>query len=78
MGFLSVLISAVAAVLFYNTGQLSLMILAITAALGNFWTWGVLRKKPQTASKWIKWINLAFTIIAIVLLFMGIAKIYKY
>lgn len=77
MGFLSVLISAVAAVLLYKTGQLSLMILAITASLGSFWTWGVLRKESQTAPKWIKWINLAFTIIGIVLLFIGITEIYK-
>jgi len=78
MGFLAVLISAVAAVLFYKTGQHSLMILAVTAALGSFWTWGVLRKEPQTAPKWIKWINLAFTIIGIVLLFIGITRIYEY
>jgi hypothetical protein len=78
MGFLSILISAVAAVLFYKIGQLSLMILAITATLGSFWTWAVLRKEPQAAPKWIKWINLAFTIIGIVLLFTGIAEIYKY
>jgi len=78
MGLLTILISAVAAVLFYMTGQLSLMILAITATLGSFWTWAVLRKEPQTAPKWIQWINLAFTIIGIVLLFTGIAKLYEY
>jgi len=78
MGFLSVLISAVAAALFYMTGQHSLMILAVTAALGSFWTWGVLRKEPQAAPKWIQWMNLAFTIIGIVLLFTGIAKLYQY
>jgi hypothetical protein len=78
MGFLAVLISAVAAVLFYKTGQLSLMIFAVTAALGSFWTWAVLSKEPQTAPKWIKWINLAFTIIGIALLFTGITKIYEY
>jgi hypothetical protein len=78
MGFLSVLISAVAAVLFYMTGQHSLMIFGVTMTLGSFWTWGVLRKEPQTAPKWIKWINLVFTIIGIVLLFTGITKIYEY
>lgn len=78
MGFLSVLISAVAAVLFYMTGQHSLMYLAFTVALGSFWTWEVLRKEPQTAPKWIKWINLVFTIIGIVLLFIGITMIYEH
>lgn len=78
MGFLSVLISAVAAVLFYMAGQHSLMILAVTMTLGSFWTWEVFRKEPQTAPKWIKWINLVFTIIGIVLLFTGITKIYEY
>jgi hypothetical protein len=78
MSFLSVLISAVAAVLFYMTDQNSLMYLAVTMTLGSFWTWGVLRKEPPAAPQWIKWINLVFTIIGIVLLFMGITKIYEY
>jgi len=78
MGLLSVLISAVAAFLFYITGHLALMIPAIIVAFGSFWSWGVLRNEAQAASNWIKWINLAFTIIGIVLLFTGIAKIYKY
>ena len=77
MGFLSILISAVAAFLFYITGHLALMIPAIIAAFGSFWTWGVLRNKAQAAPNWINWINLAFTTIAIVLLFTGLIKIYN-
>jgi hypothetical protein len=78
MAFLSVLISAVAALLFYITGHIALMILAIITAFGSFWSWGVLRNEAQAAPNWIKWINLAFTIIGIVLLFIGITMIYKY
>ena len=76
MGYLSVLIGAVAAFLFYITGHLALMILAIIVIFGNFWSWGVLRKEAQAAPNWIKWINLVFTIIAIVLLFTGLNMIY--
>ncbi len=76
MGFLSVLISAIAAFLFYITGHLTLMILATLTAFGNFWSWGVLRNKTQAAPKWITWINLVFTTIGIVLLFTGLIKIY--
>ena len=77
MAFLSVLISAVAALLFYITGHLTFMILAIITAFGNFWTWGVMRNKTKTAPKWITWINLVFTLIGIVLLFKVIILIYK-
>jgi hypothetical protein len=77
MGFLSVLISAVAAFLFYITGHLALMILAIIMVFGNFWSLGVLRNEAQAAPNWIKWINLVFTTIGIVLLFTGLTMIYK-
>jgi hypothetical protein len=76
MGFLSVLISAVAAFLFYITGNLTLMILAIIVAFGNFWSWGVLRNETQTAPNWIKWINLVFTLIGIILLFIALTMHY--
>jgi uncharacterized protein with PQ loop repeat len=76
MGLLSVLISAVAALLFYITGHRALIILAIIVAFGNFWSWGVMRNKAQAAPNWIKWINLLFTTIAIVLLFTGILMKY--
>jgi hypothetical protein len=77
MGLLSVLISAIAALLFYITGHLAPMILAIIAAFGNFWSWGVLRSKAQTAPNWIKWINLVFTLIGIVLLITVLMMMYK-
>ena len=76
MGFLSVLISIVAAFLFYITGQLALMILAVIVAFGSFWTWGVLRNETQAAPNWIKWINLVFTLIGIVLLFIALTMYY--
>lgn len=76
MGFLSVLIGAVAAFLFYITGHFELMIFAVIVAFGNFWSWGVLRKEAQAASNWIKWINLVFTTIGIVLLATGIFMMY--
>ncbi|MGD1153669.1 MAG: hypothetical protein ABR911_12475 [Syntrophales bacterium] len=77
MGFLSVLISAVAAFLFYITGHIALMILAVIMVFGNFWSLGVLRNEAQAAPNWIKWINLVFTTIGIVLLFTGLTMIYK-
>ena len=77
MGFLPVLISAVAAALFYITGQQALMILAIILVFCNFWLWDVLRKEGQAAPNWIKWMNLVSTIIGIVLLFTGLTTIYK-
>ena len=77
MGLLSVLISSIVAFLFYTTGHLALMILAVVAAFGNFWLWGVLRNETQTTPNWVKWINLVFTLIGIVLLFTVIIMMYK-
>jgi len=77
MGFLSVLISAVAASLFYVTGNSTLMILAIILVFCNFWLWDVLRKEAQAAPNWVKWMNLVSTVIGIVLLFTGLTMIYK-
>jgi len=76
MGFLSVLIGAVAAFMFYITGHLELMVLTIIVVFGNFWSWGVLRKEAQAAPNWLKWINLVFTTIGIVLLITGIFMMY--
>ena len=76
MGFLSVLIGAVAASLLYLTGHFELMILAVIVTFGSFWSWGVLRNQAQAAPNWIKWINLVFTIIGIVLLVTGIFQMY--
>ena len=49
MGYLSVLIGAVAAFLFYITGHLALMILAIIVVFGNFWSLGVLSTEAKAA-----------------------------
>ncbi len=76
MGLLSVLISAIAAFLFYTTGNLAFMILATLTACGSFWSWRVLRNQAQAAPKWIIWINLVLTTIGIVLLFTVLIKIY--
>lgn len=76
MAFLAVLIGIVAAFLFYIIGNLALMTLAIIVVFGNFWSWGVLRKQAQDAPNWIKWMNLVFTTIGIVLLITGLFKIF--
>ena len=76
MGFLSVLISAVAAYLFYTLGHMSLMMLAIILVFGNFWSVRVLRNTAQAAPNWIKWINLVFTSVGIVLMFTGLIMMY--
>jgi len=51
MGWLSVLLSAIAAFLFYKTGRFALTILAIIAALGNFWSWGVMHNYATELAK---------------------------
>jgi hypothetical protein len=51
MGWLSILLSAIAAFLFYKTGHLALMILSIIAALGNFWSWGVMHNYATELAK---------------------------
>jgi hypothetical protein len=76
MGFLSIPIGAAAAFLFYITGHLALMIPAIIVIFGNFWSWAVLRNEAQAAPNWIKWINLVFTTIGIVLLFIALTMYY--
>jgi hypothetical protein len=40
MGWLPVLLSVIAAILFYGIGHTILMILAIVVGLGCFWSWG--------------------------------------
>ncbi|MDI7261135.1 MAG: hypothetical protein QME90_14600 [Thermodesulfobacteriota bacterium] len=45
------MLSAVAAFLFYKTGHLALMILAIVAAVGNFWSWGVMHNYATELAK---------------------------
>lgn len=42
MGWLPVLLSVVATILFYRTGHAVLMVLAILTSIGGFWSWGVM------------------------------------
>ncbi len=42
MGWLPVMISAIAAFLIYNTGHPVLFIIAIITTLGCFWSWGIM------------------------------------
>jgi len=42
MGWLFVLISAVAAFLFYKSGNITLMTFAIIIAAGVLWSWGIM------------------------------------
>jgi hypothetical protein len=51
MGWLPVLLGAIAAFLFYKTGHIALMILAIVAALGAFWSWGVMHNYATELAK---------------------------
>lgn len=51
MGWLSILLSAIAAILFYRTGHLALMVFAIIAVLGNFWTFGVMHNFATEVAK---------------------------
>jgi len=51
MGWLPVLLSAIAAFLFYKTGHHILMILAIFTAIGNFWSWGVMHNYATELAK---------------------------
>jgi len=51
MGWLSILLSAVAAFLLFRTGHLILMILAIVAAVGGFWSWGIMHNYTTELAK---------------------------
>jgi len=51
MGWLSVLLSGGAAFLLYRTGHTVLMILAIVAAVGAFWSWGIMHNYASEAAK---------------------------
>lgn len=42
MGWLSVLLSGAAACLLFASGHTVLMVVAIVAAIGCFWSWGVM------------------------------------
>ncbi len=52
MGWLSVLISVLAAILFFTLGKMVLMILAILVAIGCYWSYGIMHNYAfKTASK---------------------------
>ena len=51
MGWLPVLLSVVAAVLLYRTEHTALMILAILASIGCFWSWGVMHNCAAEQAK---------------------------
>ena len=51
MGWLSVLLSGVAAFLLFKTGHTVLMILAIIATIGCLWSWGVMHNFATESAK---------------------------
>lgn len=50
MGWLSVLLSAIAAYLLYRAGHLVLFVLAILSAIGYFWSWGIMHNYATRAA----------------------------
>jgi len=51
MGWFSILICCIAALLLFKTEHTFLMILAIIAAIGCFWSWGVMHNYATEAAK---------------------------
>ena len=51
MGWLSVLLSGVAAFLLFKTGHTLLMVFAIVAAVGCFWSWGIMHNYATELAK---------------------------
>lgn len=51
MGWLSVLLSGIAAFLLFKTGHTALMILAIIAAVGCLWSWGIMHNYATDLAK---------------------------
>ncbi len=51
MGWLNVLLSAFASVLLYDTGHAVLLVLAIGATIGCFWSWGIMHNFATEAAK---------------------------
>jgi hypothetical protein len=51
MGWLSVLLSGIAASLLFKTGHPVLMILAIIATIGCFWSWGMMHNFATKSAK---------------------------
>lgn len=51
MGWLSVLLSGVAAYLLFSSGHTVLMVVAIVTAVGAFWSWGILHNYATVAAR---------------------------
>jgi hypothetical protein len=51
MGWLSVLVSAGAAFLLFKTGHTVLMVVAIVAAVGCLWSWGIMHNYATDLAK---------------------------
>lgn len=51
MGWLSVLVGIVAAVLLYGTGHGILFAFAVASAAGCFWSWGIMHNYATNAAK---------------------------
>lgn len=50
MGWLSVFFAGIAAYLLYGTGHNILFVLAIVAAIGDFWSWGIMHNFATRAA----------------------------
>ena len=51
MGWLSVLLSGVAAYLLFSSGHMALMVVAIVTAVGCLWSWGIMHNYATDAAK---------------------------
>ena len=51
MGWLNILLSAFAGVLLYDTGHTVLLVLAVGATIGSFWSWGIMHNYATQAAK---------------------------
>ncbi|MGB2984526.1 MAG: hypothetical protein WBE26_01475 [Phycisphaerae bacterium] len=51
MGWLSLLPSGIAIVLFFKTGHTVLMVIAIVALVGCFWSWGIMHNYATELAK---------------------------
>lgn len=51
MGWLLVLLSGIAAFLFFKTDHTILMVISIVAAIGCFWSWGIMHNYATELAK---------------------------
>lgn len=99
MGWFSVVLSGIAALLLFKTGHTILMVIAIITAIGCFWSLGIMhnyatelaKRRPnyrgefydithqeaQEVPDWISWINMAFSLLGLILLITGIVFIIR-